>query len=178
MSEKFYPEKVFSYCPRCGSEKYHAQRKDLFICDNCDFCFHINAAAAVAGLLFDQTGRILFTKRAKEPGKGLLDLPGGFVDINETAEDALKREIFEELNIEIGQLNYLTTFPNQYPYKGFTYFTLDIAFTAIHPNFDKIKLSEEIDDYQLIFLNQLNEQDIAFDSIRHFIRFYSSQYLS
>lgn len=50
-------------------------------------------AAAVAGLIFNEKGQLLLTIRAKDPGKGLLDLPGGFVDMGENADQALRREI-------------------------------------------------------------------------------------
>jgi len=51
-------------------------------------------------LLSYQDG-ILFTVRTKEPGLGQLNFPGGFVDHNESLEQALVREIHEELSLSI-----------------------------------------------------------------------------
>jgi ADP-ribose pyrophosphatase YjhB (NUDIX family) len=54
----------------------------------------------VGGVIFDDD-RVLIVKRDKEPGKGQWSLPGGAVKVGETLKDALKREIFEELFIQV-----------------------------------------------------------------------------
>ncbi|MCU0915991.1 MAG: NUDIX domain-containing protein [Planctomycetes bacterium] len=66
--------------------------------------------------------------RGKEPGKGLWDLPGGFVDPGETAEDALRREVREEIGLEVTALHYQGSWPNIYEYMGVRYRTLDMGF--------------------------------------------------
>ena len=55
---------------------------------------------------------VLVAVRARNPGKGLLDLPGGFVDPGESLEVALYRELQEELGFDMaGQLcRYLGSF--------------------------------------------------------------------
>ena len=59
----------------------------------------------VGGVIFKDTS-VLLVKRDQEPGKGQWSLPGGVVELGETLTDALKREILEEvsINIEIGGL--------------------------------------------------------------------------
>ena len=59
----------------------------------------------VGGVIF-KNGSILVVKRAQEPGKGQWSLPGGAVELGETLTHALKREILEEvsLDIEVGGL--------------------------------------------------------------------------
>ncbi|MFH0836760.1 MAG: NUDIX hydrolase [Candidatus Aenigmatarchaeota archaeon] len=52
-------------------------------------------------ILRDVSGRILFTKRAKQPAKDKWSLPGGKVEFKESAFNAAKREIAEELSIDI-----------------------------------------------------------------------------
>jgi len=54
----------------------------------------------VAGVIF-QGPRVLLAKRSKDPGKGTWSLPGGGVELGETLEEALKREILEETALEI-----------------------------------------------------------------------------
>ena len=54
----------------------------------------------VGGIVFDGD-RVLLAKRGQEPGKGTWTLPGGVVELGETLEEAVKREILEEVSIEI-----------------------------------------------------------------------------
>lgn len=123
------PKRVMKFCPRCGSGEFAAERDDCFRCAACGFRFFVNAAAAVMALLTDPDGKLLFTRREKDPGAGLLDFPGGFVDPGETAEDALGRELVEELGLELEEApRFLFTLPNTYPYGGLTYVTLDLVF--------------------------------------------------
>ncbi|MBN1506578.1 MAG: NUDIX domain-containing protein [Sedimentisphaerales bacterium] len=101
--------------------------KQLY-CDHCGFEFYLNPAAAVAALISDSQGRLLVVERAQEPKKGTWDLPGGFVDPGESAEDALRREVREETGLEITHLRYLCSFSNRYEYMGVLYATLDLGF--------------------------------------------------
>lgn len=54
----------------------------------------------VGGLIFDGE-RVLLGLRGKEPGKGKWSIPGGAVRVGETLEEALKREIREEVGIDV-----------------------------------------------------------------------------
>lgn len=50
-------------------------------------------------VVFDRAGRLLLIKRKRPPFKGQYALPGGFVDIGETVEDAALRELEEETGV-------------------------------------------------------------------------------
>ena len=69
-------------------------------------------------------------RRAKDPAKDTLDLPGGFVDNEENAEQGMVREIFEEtgLHISADSVEYLFSSPNVYRYSGMDIHTLDLFF--------------------------------------------------
>lgn len=54
----------------------------------------------VGGVIFDGAS-VLLAQRGQEPGKGSWSLPGGAVELGEKLIDALKREIREEIGIEI-----------------------------------------------------------------------------
>ena len=54
----------------------------------------------VAAVLF-QGDLVLLARRDKEPGKGQWSLPGGAVELGETLEEALRREVLEEVSLEI-----------------------------------------------------------------------------
>ena len=120
---------LFEFCPRCGARRSSGPANP-FHCAACGHTQYFNPAVAVAALLLDTGNRLLLLRRAKDPGKGKLGLPGGFVDVGETAEDALRREIREEVNLDVSSLEFLCTLPNDYHYKGVTYPVLDIFFVA------------------------------------------------
>lgn len=56
---------------------------------------------AVDVIVYRQDGKILFIERKNEPFKGMLALPGGFVEDNERIYDAGVREVFEETGIKL-----------------------------------------------------------------------------
>jgi ADP-ribose pyrophosphatase YjhB (NUDIX family) len=56
---------------------------------------------AVAAVI-ERDGRILLGRRAIDPGMGLWSFPAGYVDRGEVLEEALRREVREELALEIG----------------------------------------------------------------------------
>lgn len=58
-----------------------------------------NVGVTVCGLLV-QDGKVLITKRNVEPYKGAWCCPGGHVDFGETAEEAVKREVKEEVGLD------------------------------------------------------------------------------
>ena len=55
----------------------------------------------VGAVVLDDAGRVLLVKRANEPLKGEWSLPGGAVDVGETLENGIRREVREETGIEI-----------------------------------------------------------------------------
>jgi NAD+ diphosphatase len=169
---KYSPQNVFKFCPACGSKNFHFRQDQSFFCDDCGFEFYINASAAVAALIEDDRGRLLFAKRAKDPMKGKLDLPGGFVDILETAEDAVKRELKEELNLKADKISFFTSQPNTYLYGEITYFTLDLAFICKVQNFETIAADDDVDGYQFIPLDEIDLDEIGLASIKKIVSLY------
>lgn len=124
----------FNLCPMCGSKKIvnHGNRK--WLCSDCGFDLYCNVAAAVGVVIYDDERNVLFEIRAKNPKKGFACLPGGFVDFDESAEEAIVRECREELGMQLGECKYLCSFPNVYEYKNIEYRTCDIFFMAKLPS--------------------------------------------
>jgi ADP-ribose pyrophosphatase YjhB (NUDIX family) len=110
--------------------------------------------------------KVVLIKRAKDPGKGMLDLPGGFVDPKESAEEAVIREIKEELKIDIRELKYLGSYPNIYKYQDVLYHTCDLFFCCnidvLPTDFDRTEIEELI----LVNRSEIPIDKIAFESMR------------
>ena len=72
----------------------------------------------VAAIIENNDGDILIAKRNSKKSKGgLWEFPGGKIEKNESADDAIKREIKEELNIDIEINKWLIEKRHEYPEK-------------------------------------------------------------
>ncbi|MHC4648470.1 MAG: NUDIX hydrolase [Planctomycetota bacterium] len=161
---------TFRSCPKCGSTNLTFRDKAI-VCRDCDFVFYHNTAAAVAAIIKRQS-EIILVRRAKAPEKGKLDLPGGFVDYGETAEEALRREVYEELNLRIEDIRYLTTAANIYDYKAIRYPVLDILFTCRAPNIDEIHAKDDVAGYEFLKPHNVPTEQLAFQSTKTALAYY------
>lgn len=145
-----------SFCQQCGKEEFDFIDSRKWRCRSCGHVLYFNTAGAVAGIL-EYKDKILLTVREKEPGAGKLDLPGGFIDFNESAEEALSRELKEELGIEIRKerWKYLCSSPNTYPYRGINYHTIDLFYTVPITSEKISPDKKEIRSYRWIARNEL-----------------------
>lgn len=155
----------FEYCPRCGKNSIQIHEKKKFACSACGFVYFHNTASAVAGILW-KADQILLARRAKNPGEGLLDFPGGFVDFEETLEHALIREIKEELNLEVEKLEYFASAPNTYIYEGVIYYTSDVFFTCKIKEWNTLRYNTEITEIVWMKPENIRPEMLAFDSCR------------
>ncbi len=168
---KIMNEKVIKFCPSCGKPGIIWKSENQIFCSACAFTMYLNTAAAVA-LILECKGKILLAKRAHNPAKGLLDLPGGFIDIGESLEAGAAREAYEELGIKIDTFDYLFSFPNTYPFKNLLYNTCDLFLKA---SFDAEPIIKPADDVASIIWQKpedINFDNIAFNSIRRGLKKY------
>lgn len=163
------PEQVLKYCPKCGSASFSIEGEKSFLCTDCGFHFFINSASAVAALIENEKGELLLTVRAFEPNVGMLDLPGGFVDPMETAEQALTRELKEELNLDTIEMQYLVSYPNEYVYSGYSVFTTDLAFVCKVKGWEHLHAKDDVTDINFVTKENINWDRISAVSIRRII---------
>ncbi|MEP3482173.1 MAG: NUDIX domain-containing protein [Fuerstiella sp.] len=157
-------QKAWKHCPRC-SAKPTSTNSNPFQCSNsnCNYQFYFSPVTAVGGLIVDPDGRMLFIVRGKDPGKGKLGLPGGFVDSGETAETALVREVEEELSLTITEYQYLASFPNRYEFAGVILPVTDLFFASWVESFAPIQGQHgEVDGWQFIMPKEVRKQQLAF----------------
>lgn len=155
----------FNYCPKCGKESLIVLDQNGMTCQSCGLKYYHNTASAVAAIIMSPKG-IVMIKRAHDPGKGKLDIPGGFVDYNETLEDALRRELSEELSINVTNYRYIASFPNEYQYAGITYFTTDAMFLVQWDEAFNIVPNDEVEELDYVDPNKVDFEKLAFQSTR------------
>lgn len=163
---------TFQYCPKCGSGNFYEHTEKSNKCASCGFIYFMNPSAAVAAFIRDKNGDILLCRRAKNPQKGTLDLPGGFVDKNETAEEAIAREIKEELGINVLKQTYLFSFPNTYRYSNLDIPTLDLFFECEVDSIDAIKVDDDVASAEFYKLGSFCLEEVGLNSIRKAIAYY------
>jgi len=166
--------KILKFCPNCGKETLKWDGEKKWSCPECSFTLYNNVAGAVA-VIIRCKDEIYLTKRNQEPKKGKLDLAGGFVDPKESAENTCKRELLEELqlDVDINNLKYLTSLPNVYQYKEIDYNTIDLFYEyKVAEKFEAQLALSEISETHWIKISEINLDDIAFDSQKIFFESY------
>ena len=157
----------FRFCPHCGVPGGEWRDGHEFRCPACGFRFFQNVAAA-CGVLIEHQGRFLFLERAKEPSRGLLGLAGGFVDPGEGVEQALAREVAEEIGGTVGPMTFLASFPNLYLFAGVTYTTCDLYFRAsLTCDPDSLRIDPvEVASLHWLEPGQVRSELLAFPSLK------------
>jgi ADP-ribose pyrophosphatase YjhB (NUDIX family) len=103
-------------CPRCGTGLEHAERS--VSCPSCGLVEYANPAPTASAVVRDDDGRILLARRAADPGAGLWDLLGGFMDEGEEPLGALRRELREETGLDVEPGEFLGALPDRYGDEG------------------------------------------------------------
>lgn len=161
-----HPLEFFHFCPHCGSEKFGGNNEKSKKCTRCGFVYYANPSAAVVAVIENEKGELLVARRAKEPAKGMLDLPGGFCDMDETAEGSVRREVKEETMLDVGRLSFLFSIPNIYVYSGMEIHTMDLFFHCKVDDFSRLSAKDDVAELFFAPIMQLNPNDFGLTSIR------------
>ena len=158
---------ALKFCPQCGSIGYQYREKKYWYCPVCLFTYFHNVATS-ASVIVEIDGSILMVERNNNPGKGMLGLPGGFVDPGERAEQTAIRECREETGLEAKNLEFVGTWPNEYIYKSVIYKTCDLYFSAhVDGGLSLLNLDMgEVSSVRLVSPSEVESAPIAFESHR------------
>ena len=155
---------IYTFCPICKSELKHDTDR-FFKCPHCDFYFYVNPVPCNAVIAENDNGEILLVKRKYDPFGGWWDVPGGFMSIEESAEDSVRREIQEELGVEVTNLKYFHSFNDRYMYKNIDYYTIGLVFTG-EVDATKIVPNDDVTEIQYFKKDSLPFEKIAFRAVR------------
>jgi NAD+ diphosphatase len=157
------------YCPRCGLAALDTVDNKLYGCTQCGYTYFHNTAAAVAAVIYHGQEIALIT-RANEPGGGLLDLPGGFVEGDESLEAAVIREVYEEIGVDLRLPRYLFSIPNRYEYHTIRYRTVDVFFAFTVDERPEFVANEEASALHWMRPEDVDLKQVAFESVRAALR--------
>ena len=161
-----HPFSLFKFCPKCGSEEFNVNNQQSKKCNSCGFVYYFNSSAAIVAVIQNSKDDVLVARRAKDPAKGTLDLPGGFAEMNETIEETVRREVLEETRLEINYLKYLFSIPNRYVYSDFEVHTMDLFFECKIDDFTNMKAQDDVVELLFIPKKELNPDDFGLLSIK------------
>jgi 8-oxo-dGTP diphosphatase len=161
-----------THCHYCGNrltEKNMEGRLRLF-CESCNLPIYENPLPAACLVTVDAQDRLLLVKRSVDPKKGYWCLPGGFMELNETPEEAALRELHEETGLlgKIDMLLGVTTNPSA------TYGGVLMTGYLIRVFEGNLTPGDDADAVKWFDYKDLPE--IAFDSHKNFIKIYYTAY--
>ena len=163
-----HPLEKFKFCPACGSEHFEVNNFKSKKCLDCGFTYYANPCSATAAFIVNDRQELLVVRRAKEPAKGTLNLPGGFVDMYETVVEGMRREIREETALEVDGIEYLFSSPNVYQYSGMGVHTLDMDFLVrVHGDSVAVTAADDAAEALWIPLDEVNPAEFGLTSIRN-----------
>ncbi len=132
-------------------------------CSSCGRHQFANPIPTVDVAFFDEAGKVLLGVRKNSPCKGKLNLPGGFVDLEETIEDAAQREIREELGLkqdDYSELKYVGSRSDNHAEEGDPRQRLGFLFYSTLQNRD-FRASDEVSRFIWKFPSELSIDEMT-----------------
>lgn len=174
------------YCPVCGTDSFtpvtfidgvDSRLPSCYSCSSCGFRYFINPAASTVAILEVDEQHIVMIRRAREPYRGTLDLPGGFIDRGETARDSLEREIFEETGLRIVSCrSFEKTYTNEYLFDGVLYSTLDLPYVCRVEDITQLRMNDPHEGEPLVIdIDEIHVSEVGLPSVRRFLADYLTE---
>lgn len=147
------------------------QKANLLICAKCKFHFYINPLVCNAVIIENEKGEILLVKRKYAPKKDYWDWPGGFIEPEEDLDESVKREIKEELGVEIEIQKIVGVYKGDYEYQKILYPSIGIAVSARILT-GEIKPTDDISAFKYFKPAEIFTMELAFEFIKNGIKDY------
>ena len=125
------------YCGYCGHEMHLSNRENACLCAHCRQRYYPQIAPCII-VAIRRDDKILLAQHARHRNS-IYTVLAGFVEVGETLEQAVAREVMEESNVRVKNLRYVTSQPWPFPH------SLMMAFMA---EYDEGEL--QIDNNELI----------------------------
>lgn len=128
----------YQFCGRCGTKMVIHARERAKQCRHCKVFYYPQLAPAIIVLIY--RGQQILLSRSPHFKVGMYSVQAGFVEVGESLEETVVREIREEVGLEIKNLRYFGSQPWPFPH------SLMIAFTAEYASGELMIDPKELDD--------------------------------
>ena len=150
-------------CPRCGSDL--EVEGGTASCEVCGSRFYASSFPTASGLLVDDAGRALLSRRGVDPRGGKWDIPGGFLEEGEHPLDGLRRELHEETGLDVEPVRYLGAFMDAYGEDERAIATLNLMW-VVRANRGEPKAADDVDELRWFAPDELPARsELAFECI-------------
>ncbi|NJN26210.1 MAG: NUDIX hydrolase [Cyclobacteriaceae bacterium] len=159
------------YCSKCGSSHIallvpEGDTYERFVCGNCQSIFYANPRMIV-GCLPVYEDKVMLCKRAIAPQHGLWNLPAGFLENGEKAEDGAARETLEESQAKVNIIKLHAVFSLPKVNQVYLLFLAQLKDLHFGPTKESLEVS-------LFAQEDVPWKDIAFHSTTYALeRYYS-----
>ena len=147
------------FCSHCGEKTQAHPHEFAMVCPSCQYHQYPRVQPCVITIITRGDNEVLLAKNARNP-RPVYGLIAGFVEVGETLEEAVRRETFEEVGIQVKNLQYLASQPWPFPSN------LMLAFRAEYAGGDLVLQEDEISDAAFFKFDELPEIPFA-GSIAH-----------
>lgn len=101
------------YCGRCGAETVQLEHDRAMACPRCDMVFYPRLSPCIMALI--TRGDECLLARNASWQLPMYSVLAGFIEPGESVEEALRREVMEEVGLEVGSLHYFDSQPWPFP---------------------------------------------------------------
>ena len=160
-SRIFFPMKSrIQYCWECGARAKTAfvEGRDRKVCSACGQVLYENPFPTTAAIIVNDRDEILLVRRAVPPARGEWCLPGGFLELGETPEEGVLRELKEETNLEGIVQGLIGLCPSLHGYWG------DVLVAGYHVKINGGTMQPGDDARDVRYFPLQNRPRLAFDT--------------
>jgi NAD+ diphosphatase len=112
-----------NFCGRCGQRMKDHETEGARICESCGLTVYPTVSPAII-VAVEREGKLLLARSPHFP-KGRYSVLAGFVEPGETLEQAVDREVFEEVSVRVKEIRYFGSQPWPFPH------SLMVGFSAV-----------------------------------------------
>lgn len=158
----------FKFCPADGTKLEEPGNDSGAKCPRCGRAWYHNSAPT-AGVVIVDGERALITRRAREPEKDRYDIPGGFLDADEDPIEGVKREVKEELglDVDVSMDDLIQMVPHPYGDDGD--WVLAIGFIGRYLGGEPTP-ADDVADYRWVTSDEIDKIDFAWAHDRGLVK--------